>query len=149
MTWVNMNDRALRKVEHITACCCSKDRAFLALAERCVSEALVRIYDLRSGNSGPVKALRPIGLAAGRLVALAFSAPVEGASAGPRYLLSSTHGAEAMLQLMNWAPKAFARLRKDAQDAEKVLCKCKLPGAVDRLCFPLQPENLQALFSSH
>lgn len=91
-------------MEHITACCASKDRAFLALAERCPSEALVSIYDLRSGNSGPMKGLRPIGTAAGRLLSLAFSAPVEGASAGPRYLLASTSGAEAALVLMNWAP---------------------------------------------
>ena len=37
----------LRKVELITACCASRDRAFLALAEKCTSEARISIYDLR------------------------------------------------------------------------------------------------------
>jgi hypothetical protein len=34
-------------VELITACCASRDRAFLALAEKCTSEARISIYDLR------------------------------------------------------------------------------------------------------
>lgn len=120
------------KVELITACCASRDRAFLALAEKCTSEARISIYDLRSGNSGPMKSLKPLGTAGGRLLSLAFSAPVEGA--GPRYLMASTSGAEATLVLMNW-------------DAEKIICKCKLPGGVDRLSFPSQPENLQVTAS--
>lgn len=120
------------KVELITACCASRDRAYLALAEKCTSEARISIYDLRSGNSGPMKSLKPLGTAGGRLLSLAFSAPVEGAV--PRYLMASTSGAEATLVLINW-------------DAEKILCKCKLPGSVDRLCFPSQPENLQVTAS--
>lgn len=54
----------------------------------------------RSGNSGPMKSLKPLGTAGGRLLSLAFSAPVEGA--GPRYLMASTSGAEASLVLINW-----------------------------------------------
>ncbi len=54
----------------------------------------------RSGNSGPMKSLKPLGTAGGRLLSLAFSAPVEGAV--PRYLMASTSGAEATLVLINW-----------------------------------------------
>lgn len=120
------------KIELITACCVSRDRAFLALAEKCTSEARISVYDLRSGNSAPMKCLKPLGTAAGRLLSLAFSAPVEGAM--PRYLLASTSGAESALVLMNW-------------EGEKTLCKCKLPGQVDRVSFPSQPESLQATAS--
>jgi len=62
----------------------------------------------RCGNSGPMKSLKPLGTAGGRLLSLAFSAPVEGA--GPRYLMASTSGAEATLVLMNWEPW-LSRLR--------------------------------------
>lgn len=47
-----------------------------------------------------MKSLKPLGTAGGRLLSLAFSAPVEGA--GPRYLMASTSGAEASLVLINW-----------------------------------------------
>lgn len=47
-----------------------------------------------------MKSLKPLGTAGGRLLSLAFSAPVEGA--GPRYLMASTSGAEATLVLINW-----------------------------------------------
>lgn len=30
-----------------------------------------------------------------------------------------------------------------AEEGEKTLCKCKLPGQVDRVSFPSQPESLQ------
>ena len=52
-----------------------------------------------------MKSLKPLGTAGGRLLSLAFSAPVEGA--GPRYLMASTTGAEATLVLMNWEPWLF------------------------------------------
>ncbi|CAJ1429043.1 unnamed protein product [Effrenium voratum] len=123
------------RVDLLTACCASRDRSFLALAEKS-GEAKVAIFDLKSGNSGPVKMVRPFGGAA-RVLSLAFSGSHEGgagAGSAPKYLLAASQGPEPTLALMNW-------------DAEKVLCKVKLSFQVDRICFPQQPDILQVTAS--
>ena len=95
----------------------------------------------RSGNSEPMKSLKPLGTAAGRLLSLAFSSPVEGAM--PRYLLASTSGAEPALILMNWdfwlknhAPRQRARCRKSEGSCHEWLrkfCRTKLER-IELLC---------------
>mmetsp|Transcript_74009 Transcript_74009/g.130742 ORF Transcript_74009/g.130742 Transcript_74009/m.130742 type:complete len:1319 (-) Transcript_74009:59-4015(-) len=115
----------------ITATAISQDRSYLAVCERTSTEARICIFDLReAGSSKPMKTLRPVsGGATSRLVTVAWSAvPQDGGV--PKYLAATTSGSEAAVIVMGW-------------EAEKVLAKSKVSGAVDRMAFSCYPESAE------
>eukprot|EP00930_Biecheleria_cincta_P038198 TRINITY_DN26248_c0_g2_i1.p1 TRINITY_DN26248_c0_g2~~TRINITY_DN26248_c0_g2_i1.p1 ORF type:complete len:1316 (+),score=276.63 TRINITY_DN26248_c0_g2_i1:26-3973(+) len=121
---------ASERTEQVTAMAVAQDRSYLAVCEKGVGESWISILDLRSGTSKPMKTIKPLsaGASGARLLSCAFSAPQEGGTS--RYLCTVTSGSEPTVIVMNW-------------ESEKVLAKCKVPGAAERVAFCIKPEGTE------
>jgi len=107
------------RVEGLTACCISRDRAFLAVCERCSGEPYVQVsvYDMAATGSRLKKRLEPLGNSPGRLVGVTFSA-----ESPARFLAVITSGADPTVVIMDW-------------QTDRVIGRCPLHGAIDRVAF--------------